>query len=87
MVTLLNGIGVKFLYYGLIMLVATVTSNMLWFWVAEKQGSAIRRAYFKALLTQEITYYDINSPTSILSTFSSDLDAIQSAIAFKIGVL
>lgn len=85
--SVLNEIGFKFLYFGLIMLVLLIISNILWFLVAERQGAAIRKAYFKALLAQEITYYDINSQTSILATFSSDLEAIQSAIASKIGVL
>ena len=69
------------------MLLLMVIANILWVWIAEQQGAAIRKSYFKALLAQEISFYDANSPTSILATFSSDLDSIQTALANKVGIL
>lgn len=86
-VSFLNEVGLKFLYFGLAMLVAMAVSNILWFIVAEKQAAAIRKAYFHALLNQELAFYDKTAPTTILASFSNDLDLIQSAISNKIGVL
>jgi hypothetical protein len=48
----LNELGLKFLYFGLLMLTAMAIANILWFWIAKRQGAAIRKAYFKALLAQ-----------------------------------
>ena len=86
-VSFLNDVGLKFLYFGLIMLVAMAVSNVLWFVVAEKQATAIRKAYYHALMRQELAFFDSTAPTAVLSSFSSDLERIQSAIATKIGVL
>ena len=69
------------------MLVAMAVSNVLWFVVAEKQATAIRKAYYHALMRQELAFFDSTAPTAVLSSFSSDLERIQSAIATKIGVL
>jgi len=69
------------------MLVCNAASNTLWYMIAEKQATAIRKAYFNALIRQELEFYDKTAPTTVLSSFSNDLEMIQTAIGNKMGVL
>ena len=59
----------------------------LWVIAGEKQSNKFRKAYFKALLRQEIAWFDVINPHELNSKVSDDCGAIQRAFGEKFSDL
>jgi len=75
----------SFLIVGLISWVLSYISMATWMIVGEKQAIRFRIAYFRALLRQEISWYDEHNPNEISTKIANDSFAIQAAISEKVS--
>jgi len=55
-------------------------------YTAERQVLKMRKAFFQAVLKQEVGWYDTNTTTDFASRMSEDLDKIQDGMGEKIGM-
>jgi ATP-binding cassette, subfamily B (MDR/TAP), member 1 len=58
----INSTGTMFIYFGLGIFISMAISLILFFFAGEKQETAIRKAYLRALMRQEAAWYDFVSP-------------------------
>lgn len=65
-----------------------VAEGYCWARTAERQASRLRAAYLKAVLRQEVAYFDLNvtSTAEIITSVSSDSLVIQEVISEKVPV-
>jgi ABC-type multidrug transport system fused ATPase/permease subunit len=61
--------------------------NILWAIAGEKTARRIRDRYFRALLKQEIAYFDKHTSGALSSSINSDILLIQAGISEKFGQL
>jgi len=75
----------NFLIVGAISWVLSYISMATWMIVGEKQAIRFRIAYFRALLRQQISWYDEHNPNEISTKIANDCFAIQAAISEKVS--
>ena len=78
------------LYYlaiGLGAMVLSIIGISFWMITGDRQSIRIRQEYFKALLRQEIRWYDSINPAELSTKVTNDCTAIQAAIGNKIANL
>ncbi|KAI3520812.1 hypothetical protein L1887_10264 [Cichorium endivia] len=96
-----DGIAMPVMFYSIFILVWAVESiikriismtfiaeGYCWARTAERQASRLRSSYLKAVLRQEVAYFDLNvtSTAEIITSVSSDSLVIQEVISEKVPV-
>ncbi|XP_024959664.1 ABC transporter B family member 15-like [Cynara cardunculus var. scolymus] len=76
-------------YMAIGICVACFLEGYCWARTAERQASKLRSTYLKAVLRQEVAYFDLNttSTSDIVTSVSSDSLLIQEVISEKVPVL
>eukprot|EP00249_Psilotum_nudum_P017807 c26498_g2_i1 orf=1-1242(-) len=75
-----------FLYLGLAVLGAGWLEVSCWMQTGERQSARMRTEYLKAMLNQDVGFFDIDTSTGeIVSSISSDTALVQDAISEKMG--
>ncbi|KAK1410145.1 hypothetical protein QVD17_36679 [Tagetes erecta] len=82
----INQNAVNLLYMAIGILVACFLEGYCWARTAERQASRLRSTYLKAVLRQEVAYFDLNvtSTAEIITSVSSDSLIIQEVISEKV---
>ncbi|KAM4120497.1 hypothetical protein ACJW30_03G136900 [Castanea mollissima] len=80
--------ALKLFYVAIGVGISAFIEGICWTRTAERQANCIRMEYLKAVLRQEVGYFDTNATSStsfrVISTISSDAHIIQNTIAEKI---
>ncbi|KAJ7530664.1 hypothetical protein O6H91_14G013400 [Diphasiastrum complanatum] len=80
-------VAVQFLYLGTVALVASFCEVAFWMCTGERQATRIRGKYLKAILRQDITFFDVETNTGeVIGRMSGDTILIQAAIGEKVGL-
>ncbi|EGC38102.1 ABC transporter B family protein [Dictyostelium purpureum] len=74
-----------FIYIGIGVFVCSYMEVTFWMLAGERQAVRCRKAYFKAILRQEIGWYDITKSSELSTRISSDTLLFQEGIGEKIG--
>ncbi|KAM0068263.1 putative ABC transporter type 1, transmembrane domain-containing protein [Helianthus anomalus] len=82
----MNKNAVNLCYMAIGIWVACFLEGYCWARTAERQASRLRSAYLKAVLRQEVAYFDLNvtSTAEIITSVSSDSLVIQECISEKV---
>jgi ATP-binding cassette, subfamily B (MDR/TAP), member 1 len=75
----------EMLLLGLVLLAGGWATYACWMIAAERQGMACRRHYLRALLRQEIGWYDTVKQSQIATRFAADCLAFQSSLGEKMA--
>ncbi|KAJ7520451.1 hypothetical protein O6H91_19G006400 [Diphasiastrum complanatum] len=79
-------VAVRFLYLGMVSSVASFSEVASWMCTGERQATRIRGMYLKAILRQDITFFDVETNMrEVTGTMSRDTILIQAAIGEKVG--
>ncbi|KAJ7570216.1 hypothetical protein O6H91_01G110400 [Diphasiastrum complanatum] len=79
-------VAAQFLYLGMVASVASFCEVAFWICTGERQATRIRGMYLKAILRQDITFFDVETNTGeIIGRMSGDTVLIQAAIGEKVG--
>ena len=70
----------KFIYLGIGSLFAAWAMVTLWGITGRRQSAACKKAYFSALLKQEIGWFDCVNQSELSSNFSSDTVTFEGAV-------
>ncbi|KAJ0551150.1 putative ABC-type xenobiotic transporter [Helianthus annuus] len=84
----MNKNAVNLCYMAIGIWVACFLEGYCWARTAERQASRLRSAYLKAVLRQEVAYFDLNvtSTAEIITSVSNDSLVIQECISEKVPV-
>ncbi|CAI9272743.1 unnamed protein product [Lactuca saligna] len=84
----INQNAVNLCYMAIGIWVSCFLEGYCWARTAERQSSRLRAAYLKAVLRQEVAYFDLNvtSTAEIITSVSSDSLVIQEVISEKVPV-
>ncbi|XP_023743738.1 ABC transporter B family member 15 [Lactuca sativa] len=84
----INQNAVNLCYMAIGIWVSCFLEGYCWARTAERQASRLRAAYLKAVLRQEVAYFDLNvtSTAEIITSVSSDSLVIQEVISEKVPV-
>ncbi|XP_033639476.1 LOW QUALITY PROTEIN: ATP-dependent translocase ABCB1-like [Asterias rubens] len=78
------------IYYailGVIIMIIAYLQNMLWNTAAERQIHKIRLQFFRAILRQEIAWFDTHKAGELTSRSSDDIDKIRAGFGDKLGLI
>ena len=87
MVDLARDSMLKFIYVGLGTFAASWISMGTWMYTGERQAIRFREEYFKALLRQEIGWFDTLNPSEFSSKMAGECFAIQTGLGEKVSTL
>ncbi|KAF4704670.1 (ABC) transporter, partial [Perkinsus olseni] len=73
-------------YIGLAALVLAGVWHGLLTFTAQSQATTMRRAYFEAVLSHDVAWFDTISPAELPTRMTEDVTKVQNAIGFKLGV-
>ncbi|KAF4648986.1 (ABC) transporter, partial [Perkinsus olseni] len=73
-------------YIGLAALVLAGVWHGLLTFTAQSQATTMRRAYFEAVLSHDVAWFDTISPAELPTRMTEDVAKVQNAIGFKLGV-
>ena len=73
-----------FMYAGIAAFVSALISVSCWMLIGERQTINIRREYFRALLRQEIGYFDSINPNELSTKIANDCQLIWQGIGEKV---
>ncbi|KAF4666751.1 (ABC) transporter [Perkinsus chesapeaki] len=73
-------------YVGLGALVMAGIWHGLLTFTAQRQATTMRRAYFEAVLSHDVAWFDTISPAELPTRMTEDVAKVQNAIGFKLGV-
>eukprot|EP00027_Filamoeba_sp_ATCC50430_P014648 CAMPEP_0168577562 /NCGR_PEP_ID=MMETSP0413-20121227/20855_1 /TAXON_ID=136452 /ORGANISM="Filamoeba nolandi, Strain NC-AS-23-1" /LENGTH=169 /DNA_ID=CAMNT_0008611329 /DNA_START=70 /DNA_END=576 /DNA_ORIENTATION=+ len=76
-----------FLYVGIAAWVASYAQRACWMTTAERQTRKIREDFLRAILRQEIAWFDFTGTGALTSRVASDTIIISEGIGEKIGTL
>ena len=79
--------SILYLIVGAVGMVLSGIGLTCWMLTGERQNICFRREYFRALLRQDISFYDSINPNELTTKIANDTTAIQSAIGEKISSL
>ncbi|PON60814.1 ABC transporter [Trema orientale] len=86
MTVFLGEVSLKFVYLGLGSLVAAFLQVACWMVTGERQAARIRNLYLKAILRQDVAFFDKETNTGeIVGRMSGDTVLIQDAMGEKVG--
>ncbi|XP_074659631.1 ATP-dependent translocase ABCB1-like [Tubulanus polymorphus] len=74
-----------FCVIGLVVLLLGYLSIMCWVLAAERQTERIRSHFFRAILRQDIAWYDLHASGELNTRLADDLPAIQRGIGDKVS--
>ncbi len=77
-------LAVKYIYVGLLGLVAGYLGFSSWMRTGEKTAIEIRKRYFKSLLQQEIAFYDTINPNELSTKIAEECFNIQEGIGVRV---
>eukprot|EP01115_Flamella_aegyptia_P000877 TRINITY_DN1130_c0_g1_i3.p1 TRINITY_DN1130_c0_g1~~TRINITY_DN1130_c0_g1_i3.p1 ORF type:complete len:523 (+),score=224.36 TRINITY_DN1130_c0_g1_i3:102-1670(+) len=78
-------IALIFLWVGFGALVCTYAQNAFWNWTASRQISIVRNEYLKAILRQEVSWFDQTPSGELTTRIVGDTIIIQEAMGDKVG--
>jgi ATP-binding cassette subfamily B (MDR/TAP) protein 1 len=79
--------GLYFFYLGIILLGTAWIEVACWMQTGERQSARIRTKYLRAMLAQDIAFFDKDASTGeIVSRISNDTLVVQEAIGEKMGI-
>ena len=87
MLTLVGNQSLNLLYVGIAGMAAGAIHMFCWMSVCERISAHIRVSYVRALLSQEIAFYDKEAPRELVARLTQDLDLVSNAIGEKVGML
>jgi ATP-binding cassette, subfamily B (MDR/TAP), member 1 len=74
-----------FVYLGVGSLVCSYLEAAMWMWTGNRQTNRIKELYLKAVLRQDVPFFDVHSTTGgLLAGLSEDSIAIQQATSEKV---
>ncbi|KAJ0469496.1 putative ABC transporter type 1, transmembrane domain-containing protein [Helianthus annuus] len=78
--------AVSLCYLAIVLWVACFLEGYCWSRTAQRQASRLRSAYLKAILRQEVAYFDLNvtSTVDVITSVSGDSLIIQEVISEKV---
>ncbi|KAI9291093.1 hypothetical protein K502DRAFT_297482, partial [Neoconidiobolus thromboides FSU 785] len=82
-----NGLCLQFVWIGIATLVTAYGQMSLWMAAGELQAVRIRHHYYRAILSQEMGWFDSSSSGDISSRISGDVNLVQEGISEKIGLM
>ncbi|CAG8542549.1 14607_t:CDS:2, partial [Cetraspora pellucida] len=82
----INLYSLYFIYLAILTFVATYIYMATWVYTGERQARAIRENYLRAILRQNIAYFDCIGPGEITTRIASDTHLIQDGISEKTSV-
>ncbi|GKA92457.1 ABC transporter B family member 15-like protein [Tanacetum coccineum] len=84
--SIINENAVNFCYLAVAKWVSCFVEGYCWSRTADRQASRLRSTYLKAVLRQEVAYFDLNvtSTSDIITSVSSDSLIIQDVISEKV---
>ena len=74
---------ILYLIVGAVGLTLSGIGLMSWMLAGERQNICFRREYFRALLRQDISWYDTINPNELTTKIANDTTAIQTAVGEK----
>ncbi|KAI8620681.1 putative ABC transporter protein, partial [Chytriomyces sp. MP71] len=77
----------NFVYFGIAMLVAGYASQALWVLAGENQARRIREQYMRAILRQDMSWFDLAQDGSLTTRLAQDTGLIQDGISEKFGLV
>ncbi|KAL9997266.1 putative ABC transporter type 1, transmembrane domain-containing protein [Helianthus debilis subsp. tardiflorus] len=82
----INQNAVSLCYLAIVIWVACFLEGYCWSRTAQRQASRLRSAYLKAILRQEVAYFDLNvtSTVDVITSVSGDSLIIQEVISEKV---
>ncbi|KAF2077589.1 hypothetical protein CYY_001130 [Polysphondylium violaceum] len=78
-------LALYFVYIGIAVFVCSYFEVTFWMMAGERQSVRCRKAYLKAILTQEVGWFDITKSSELATRISSDTLLFQEAIGEKVG--
>ncbi|KAM3147604.1 hypothetical protein pb186bvf_000411 [Paramecium bursaria] len=79
--------SIYFIVVGVLSFFIGFTMLSTWMITGEKQGAIIRKNYLKAIMSQEVAWFDQINPNTLASNLITETLALQGAIGEKIPVL
>jgi ATP-binding cassette, subfamily B (MDR/TAP), member 1 len=80
-----EGFCLYFLYIGGGLVVIAFLASLFGAISSERQANRIRVAYFKAMLRQDVGWFDVNAPGEVASRMQEDTTSVQGGINESIG--
>ncbi|KAJ3085456.1 Multidrug resistance protein 1, partial [Quaeritorhiza haematococci] len=81
----MTGAILKICWLGLGVFFASYFQIWLWMWAGQNQTKRIRMRYFRAILHQDVAWFDGISTGDLTARMSSDMNVIQDGISEKMG--
>ncbi|EGG17681.1 hypothetical protein DFA_08677 [Cavenderia fasciculata] len=78
-------IAVYFVYIGIGTLVCSYIETSMWMIAGERQAKTVRQEYLKAILRQDIGWFDVTKSSELATRISSDTLLYQEGIGEKVG--
>ncbi|ELP90275.1 P-glycoprotein, partial [Entamoeba invadens IP1] len=82
-----NDLVLKMVYFSIGNMVAGFLQTFCFFVLSQRQGIKIRTLYFKALLRQDMEWYDFHEAGELTARISSDVQQIEDGMSSKFGVI
>ncbi|XP_050420409.1 ATP-dependent translocase ABCB1-like isoform X2 [Adelges cooleyi] len=76
-----------YLYIGIAVLIAAYIQTWCWEMSCERQVYRLRNVFFKQIIRQDITWFDVNQNNDITSKLFDDLERIREGISSKFSML
>ncbi|KAI9220591.1 ABC transporter type 1, transmembrane domain-containing protein, partial [Blastocladiella britannica] len=76
----------KFLALAAASFTVAFVQMALWQWVGKEQAERLKQAYFKALLTQEVAFFDDQKRGELTSRITADIERFQAGVGDKVGL-
>jgi len=81
----INRMCIWFCVLGIIAFVTTFFQTWCFIWSGERQANRIRRLFFRAIMRQDIGWFDVHDSTTVTTRVASDVLLIQDAISEQVG--
>lgn len=79
--------GLRFLYVGIGSFVVQLLTYCCWTITGARQSQRYQEEYFKAMLRQQISFFDTSNPNEFASKMSSEISQIEKGIGEKVSQL
>jgi ATP-binding cassette subfamily B (MDR/TAP) protein 1 len=83
--TEINKIALYFVYIGIGAFILSYLETGMWMLAGERQIRRVRENYLRAVLRQEVGWFDISKPSEISTRITTDSSQMQEAIGEKVG--
>eukprot|EP00164_Ancoracysta_twista_P001384 GFYU01001804.1.p1 GENE.GFYU01001804.1~~GFYU01001804.1.p1 ORF type:complete len:1235 (+),score=430.50 GFYU01001804.1:168-3872(+) len=80
-----SSVSILFAWLAFAVFVAGIFQVGCWTLVAERQANTIRVEYFKAILRQDVGWFDVSDPGQLSTRISGDTNTIQEGMGEKMG--